>query len=409
VQKALALVDRLTPKERLWITALADDSRGNRERAVDAYRAYLAQYPDDSRAWFRLGWTLMAGLGQFEQAIAAFTRAIAINPADTSSRINLATSLAGLRRDREARVAYEQAFAAAPRFLTTEGINHEYGFTLVRLGDVAAAEAAFRKAIAFEAPGLNALGYRSLGMLDMFRGRYARGAEDLHQAIVINRSQNNTIGEYRNHLLLARGLDAAGRSAEARAEIETARALAGRLSLGPEWLYMLGQLDAAAGRLASARGILAQMEKAAGNALTDSAMNRTLSQDQGYLALVRGEIVQAEGRAKEAIPLFELAAQLPDWAAPQHALANALAVTGRAPDAVTKYEAILARQAFGDESQESWLRAHLRLGGLYETVGRPGDARALYARVIEQFASGDPDLPLRTEASRRLSALGGGR
>jgi len=84
-------------------------------------------------------------------------------------------------------------------------------------------------------------------------------------------------------------------------------------------------------------------------------------------------------------------------------------VTGRAPEAVTRYEAILARQAFGDESQESWLRAHVLLGGLYETVGRPGDARILYARVIEQFASGDPDLPLRTEASRRLSALGGGK
>ena len=68
VQKALALVERLTPKERLLIAALAEESRGNRERAVDAYRTYLGRSPDDSRGWFRLGWTQMASLGQFARA-----------------------------------------------------------------------------------------------------------------------------------------------------------------------------------------------------------------------------------------------------------------------------------------------------------------------------------------------------
>jgi len=408
VQKALSLADRLTPKERLWITALAEDSRGNRERAVDAYRAYLGQYPDDSRAWFRLGWTQMAGLGHFEEAITAFTRAIAINPSDAASRIDLATSLAGLRRDQEARVAYEQAFAVAPRFLVAENINHEYGFTLVRLGDLPAAQQTFQKAIAFEDPSIKAFGYRSLGMLEMYRGRYARGADELRQAVAVNRSQNNTISEYRNHLLLARGLHAAGLTANARAETEAGRALLTRLSLGPEWLYMIGQLDAQAARLTEARRILALTEKAAGNNLTDSAMNRTLSQDQAYVALLRGEIAQAEGHVDEAIPLFESASQIVDWAPPRYALAAALAAAGRTADAVKQYEAILARHTVGDESQESWLRAHVLLGGLYEKLNRPNDARVLYTRVIALLESGDPSLPLRTEASARLAKLGAG-
>ena len=55
--KALSLLDRLSHRERLWITALAEDSRGNRESAISAYRTYFAEYPDDQAAWFRLGWT----------------------------------------------------------------------------------------------------------------------------------------------------------------------------------------------------------------------------------------------------------------------------------------------------------------------------------------------------------------
>ena len=64
--KALRLTDRLSLRERLWIQAVAEDSRGNRQQAAVAYKTYLAQYPDDSRAWFRLAWTQMATLGQYE-------------------------------------------------------------------------------------------------------------------------------------------------------------------------------------------------------------------------------------------------------------------------------------------------------------------------------------------------------
>ena len=72
--KALSLLDRLSHRERLWITALAEDSRGNRESAISAYRTYLADYPDDQAAWFRLGWTNLAGVRQFEPAVEAFKR-----------------------------------------------------------------------------------------------------------------------------------------------------------------------------------------------------------------------------------------------------------------------------------------------------------------------------------------------
>lgn len=95
LQKALALLDRLSFRERLLITALAEDSRGHREAAATAYQAYLTAYPDDRNVWFRLGWTQMATLRRYEQAVEAFNRVIAIDPFHSAALINLATSLQG--------------------------------------------------------------------------------------------------------------------------------------------------------------------------------------------------------------------------------------------------------------------------------------------------------------------------
>ena len=52
LQIALGLADRLTVRERLWIQASVEDSRGNRQQAVNAFNVYLAQYPDDVRRCF---------------------------------------------------------------------------------------------------------------------------------------------------------------------------------------------------------------------------------------------------------------------------------------------------------------------------------------------------------------------
>ena len=39
--KALSLLDRLTLRERLWIRAVVEDWRGNREQGIENYRTYL--------------------------------------------------------------------------------------------------------------------------------------------------------------------------------------------------------------------------------------------------------------------------------------------------------------------------------------------------------------------------------
>ena len=132
--KALRLMDRLTTRERLWIKALTEEWRGDSNRAIECYKIYLAQYPDDAHGWFNLGWLYMARLNKNEKAIETFRRVLDINPSDASSYINIATCYKEMRQYEKAIEYYEKGFLLSPESITGEYINSEYGFTLVILG-----------------------------------------------------------------------------------------------------------------------------------------------------------------------------------------------------------------------------------------------------------------------------------
>ena len=136
-KEALASTDRLTLRERLWIQAVAEDSRGNRLRAVQAYETYLNQYPDDVRALLRVSWTRMAALGEFDKAIEGFKRVVTLEPNDSSAWVNLATAYGGKGDFEHAVPSYQKAFALSPSLILGVFVNHEYGFTLVETGQTA--------------------------------------------------------------------------------------------------------------------------------------------------------------------------------------------------------------------------------------------------------------------------------
>ena len=124
--KALQLTDRLSLRERLWIQAVAEDSRGNRQQAAVAYKTYLAQYPDDPSAWFRLAWTQMATLGQFSEAAEGFKQVIRLQPNDLGAHINLASAYSGMEDVEAAIPAYQKAFTLEPAAIFGTFVNHEY-------------------------------------------------------------------------------------------------------------------------------------------------------------------------------------------------------------------------------------------------------------------------------------------
>jgi tetratricopeptide (TPR) repeat protein len=401
--KALSLLDRLSARERLWISALVEDSRGNRRQAVEGYKSYLAQYPDDARAWFRMGWTQMAALGEPAAAIDAFKRSLALNPSDASARVNLATCYNGLRRYAEAITEYESAFAVDPALLTGEFVNSEYGFALVRTGQADKAGEVFEKMIA---AGRKARGLRSLALLDMYRGQYDAAIVRLREAILVNRSTGAVVSEFRDRLFLVRALDAKGATRASAAELDAVDALAAKTPLGPEWLAMPAKIRARGGQLADARTLLAMMSRTASDATVGSSANRNTSRDAGHLDVARGELALAEGRSAEAVGRFE-AARVVDArdTSALESLAVALVASGRLADAAKRYEELIALRPLGVEAQEDWVRAHVRLGEVYERLGKPDSARASYEQLIALWKDGDADLLALKEARDRRARL----
>jgi tetratricopeptide (TPR) repeat protein len=349
----------------------------------------------------------MAALGQPELAIEAFKRSLVLNPSDASAQVNLATCYKGLNRNREALEAYQKAFALEPQLITGAFINHEYGFTLIEAGDLDRAADVFGKMIAERAN--KARGLRSLALLEMFRGRYGAAVLRLREAIVLNHADGADVSEFRDRMFLARALEAQELTGEFAAELATLDRMTARTSLGPEWLYRLAKIRARHGRVQDARRLLGVMSKTASDMTSGSSVTRDMSRDRAYLDVVRGEIDLAEGRRDEATKLFESAYLLEERSEAVESLATALVAAGRLDAATARYEGLIAQRPLGSEPQEHWLRAHVRLGELYERVGRADAARQMYQRLLAIWKDGDQTLVARKEAETRLAALSAAR
>ena len=403
--KALSLLDRLSHRERLWITALAEDSRGNRESAISAYRTYVAEYPDDQAAWFRLGWTNLAGVRQFEPAVEAFKRVIALNPSNASAYVNLATSYAALRNDQEAVKHYQQAFDLSPAHKTDLIVNHEYGFVLIRLGDLDRAAAHFAQMLAEKSSSSQARGHRSLGLLESYRGRYSAAIDHFKQAIVINRTNKAQVSEFRDRLFLARAYRAKGMAQAAAKELDAVHRLATTSTLAPEWLSGLGKEEARSGRMAQARATLGLMAKTAGDATAASSVNRNTEAERAHFEIVRGEIELGEGRAAKAVEAFESAYVIYPQIGTMDSLAMGLLNAGRPDEAAKRFEAMLERKDYGSESQEQSFNAQIRLAEIHARLGRSDRARELSEGLIVQWKGGDEDLVLLKDARALLAGL----
>jgi tetratricopeptide (TPR) repeat protein/predicted Ser/Thr protein kinase len=333
-ERALSVAERLTTREQLWIRAVADDTRGDRDQAVTHYEAYLTQYPDDASAWFRLGWALMAGLSRFQPAASAFSRALDLDPADASAQVNLATCYAGLRRERDAVVAYQKAFALRPELLTSLFVNHEYGFTLVRLGELEKAAGIFRTMVQQKDQSLRARGHRSLALLETYRGRYRAAESELREAILLNKATGGGLSEFRDRLFLATVLETTGMRAAARDEVARAGTLMATARLSPVWLHLLGRAYARGGQMQEAAQLLARLPEAA-DPTAASDVNRSTTADVASIWLLRGEVDLARGRPAEALSEFEIAHRVRPSSASLEARASAYVVMKRYEEAAT--------------------------------------------------------------------------
>ena len=401
--KALGLIDRLTAREKLWIHAVVEDWRGNRELGIQNYKIYLAQYPDDSVAWFRLGYAYMVS-NRYELGAEAFRRVTEIDRYSANAYVNLATCYNSLNKREEALTYYEKAFSLSPELATGTFINNEYGFMLVRMGKVREAEEAFETMVAQPEQWKKSKGYRSLALLQMFEGKYAAAQENLREAVGLNRSMNGFLSEFRDRLFLAMVLRMKKNVAAFDKEMAAAEAIRAGNKVEPFFMAQLGTLYARANKVREAERTLEDMRASLGDLLAASGISRSNQSDQASFHRLKGEIEMARGRYEDALGSFAMVENLRETQV-DDGPALAHFKSGNVEKAIERFRALLKEDQLGGEAQEGWVLAHYRLGMLFEKKGDAAEAAKYYGQFIEIWKDADPDLAEVADARKRLAGL----
>jgi tetratricopeptide (TPR) repeat protein/tRNA A-37 threonylcarbamoyl transferase component Bud32 len=389
-EKALGLLDRLTSREQLWIRALIEDWRGNREEGIRSYRTYLAQYPDDGAAWFRLGYAYMIS-SEPEAAIEAFGRVVEIDKDSAGGYVNLASCYNLLDQREAAREQYLKAFSLDPTLETGTYVNNEYGFLMVRMGEIAEAERTFEKMAGLADNRLRTKGLRSLALLRMYQGRYEEAQEKLRESIGLNRALKVGLSEFRDRLYLAIALRRSGQDADFARELAAIENIRKAMKIEPFFLTKLGTLYARAGKVREAEALLEAVSRVVGDILAASGVSRSDAGDQAAYHRLKGEIELARGHYEEALASFEMAGNLREYLV-EDSLALAYEKSGNVDKAIEEYLKFLGKDVLGYEAQDVWCVAHYVLGRLYEKKGDAAEAAQWYGRFKELWKDADEGL-----------------
>jgi serine/threonine protein kinase/tetratricopeptide (TPR) repeat protein len=406
-QKALSLLDRLTTREKLWIRALVEDWRGNRDQGIQNYTAYVAQYPDDSGAWFRLGYAYLI-TDQAEPGVKAFKKVIEIDKDSAAAYSNLAACYNTLDKTDEALANYQKAFSLNPNLATGPFENQEYGFLLVRMGKIQEARRAFENMIAQAENHKKARGYRSLALLELYQGRYSAAEDNLREAVVLNKAMKAKLSELRDHLFLAMAFRMKRQYEAFDKEMAAVTKIRKDINIEPSFLFKVGKIFARLNRLNEANAVLESLKSRIGDVLAVSGISRSNQLDQASFHMLKAEIQLAKGQFEDAVNSYEMAASLrADMV--EDGPAYAYLKIGNLDKAVEKYTAFLqaATDVLGYEGQELWVLSHYQLGLIYERKGEPTEAAKYYARFLEIWKDADPGIPEVEDARQRLAGLKG--
>jgi DNA-binding SARP family transcriptional activator/Tfp pilus assembly protein PilF len=393
-ERALALGERLTERERLSLQIQAAGSRGNRAEAMKLLRAYLTEFPDDQRAWTQLGYEAFRSRSPRE-ALAAYESAANIRPLRAADWTNVASAYATLGLNDSTLVAYARAFALDPALETWVYNNNQYGKSLVFAGRLDAAAVTFEKMLSRSAID-RVRGLRSLAHLDLYRGKYEVAIARMNEAASQAFDLHESIIEPRTRMMLAAALEESGRPEAAHRERMRVTVGFTDKNFPPRLLLFLGKPLARNGHVQLADQILDTLRA---RARPDNP------EDLSDLAVLEGEAALAHGRRATAIDHLKRAFQLDSTKYALESLAYATAATGDLTTAAALYEKLASGNEFGWEPQQYWRFARFWLGVVHETRGDRRLAVETYRRFLEDWQGVDETLPVIRDAKRRIKRL----
>ena len=386
---ALSQLDRLTEYEKLWIEAAVEGYRGNREASVQRWGVYLERYPNSYGGWFRLGYNYMI-LNRLEESVNAFTRSMEIfNDDDPSVMINIASCNNRLDKHEEAIEYYHKAFRINPDWKINSSINHEYGFTYVKMGECQKAKEVFNTLLDGD-ENQQAQSMRSLALMRMYQGKYTEALTLMHDAVVLHQSINYKLSEFRDRLYLCKIYQAKGMDEAYQAELDRCAAFIREAATEPIWYLRLGILLVRNGEIEEAEEFLDEIAERS---------NKGNKIDEAAYKLLKGEIELARGDHFPSLELLETATALDESVFCLEPLANYYMVVGNWEKAIATCEKmIVGKTALGWEAQECWVDAHFNLIKAYKEAGDLEKANHMLVQLLEIWKEADEELPKLLEA-----------
>lgn len=380
LEKAFSQPDRLTPRDRLNITAWYALVSVDYPQAIGLYRQIIAVYPSDVEAYLRLG-RLLQGEERFDEAIATLTQGLAVDAQAPELYNELANVHNQVRR-------FDRALEYARRYVELsrgEANAHDtLGLVYTAMSDYPKAREAFARALAvrpdFEVARVH------LANTYAREGKFSAADAELQRYIAgaASTAEQHRGWDYRAWIARHRGR-----------RDEQQRHLAHLSS--SEYVFNLDRV-----RLALERGDKTVIEKTRA-AVQREGPNRGGRLTPRFRLYALGIIELRSGNAEKAVEYFREIPRhhAPHWAIDdmETALADALLELARYDEAIEEYRRVIGLLPnFGP--------AHYGLAQACDRSGRRADALRAYRSFLSVWRDADADLPSIVEAKRRVEALG---
>jgi tetratricopeptide (TPR) repeat protein len=405
LDRAAALKDRLTDRERLFVeAAVATRSTQDLQRSISAYLAILETYPDDPTALNNLGVTYVS-LGRSADAQRAFQRLIETGTAPSLTYGNLVTQLSFSGKLDEADSVNRRFGRDFPE---SEEIGENQLWIALSRQDLAAVDSLARTLLA-GSPEYRQFAHNQLSRVAEISGRFGEADRERSRALEIQRSRGALSDEELGLVLELNRIErwsevdstspAMGRRIE---ELWTRNvALTEGRNPSQRRYQQFAAVFTRLGLVARARQIIDEYLAPANQKTRDPAVPLRVRDLR-----VAARVAAAEGRTDEAISrLEEGCALMPEDAA---CIAAAELERGEVHDRAGNVDsAIAAYQRFADirvrHDNPAWRRlapTHYRLGELYEGKGDRKKAIESYGRFLELWRNADSELQPMVRATR---------
>jgi tetratricopeptide (TPR) repeat protein len=442
LRKALALVDRVSEKDRLIIQEYAatvfDESPF---QAMEFSEKLIALDPKDQDSYIRLG-AIWRDLEEWDLAMGQFEKTLMINPENSialenkifidtcQGRYQEAVGLCKASARTHPKDAFflrhlpllyliqgqydqastelEKALAAAPddlHFLALEGHFH------CLRGDLASARQVYeqvqrRGEATPDAPNLQ--GRLWLAHLDLLQGEYRQAQKGIVEGIELARKTNRTYDEPDFRLLLAYSELQLRRFSQAAEALKPALELSQKAVVTDSQklvLHLLGLASLGAGQIEDAKRTGQQLHQLVGRKRCPKDLRRH-DHLMGQIALAEGHFGQAINYFEQAITLLPHQSETDDEQAFFYdGLATAYYQSGDWPKAIETYNRIIAlttgRLRWGD----IYARSYYWLGKIHQRNGNGPEAVAHYERFLQFWKNADSGLPEVADTQKQLEAL----